>query len=80
MMDFKYSANVSATAPKYVSTNKVADHFQVNVSTVRQWVSRGLIPDDTYIKIGETYRFRLDDVEAAFEAQTKETSGSEPDY
>ena len=45
MMDFKYSANVSATAPKYVSTNKVADHFQVNVSTVRQWVSRGRIPD-----------------------------------
>jgi len=53
----------------YVNINKVADYFQVSVSTIRKWVNNNHIPDSTYIKIGEVYRFRLDDVESAlFEA------------
>ena len=48
----------------YVNINKVADYFQVSVSTVRKWVNNDYIPDNTYIKIGEVYRFRLDDVES----------------
>ena len=47
----------------YVNINKVADYFQVSVSTIRKWVNNGYVPDSTYIKIGEVYRFRLNDVE-----------------
>ena len=56
----------------YVNINKVADYFQVSVSTIRKWVNNGYIPDSTYIKIGEVYRFRLDDVEAALTAATQQ--------
>ena len=56
----------------YVNINKVADYFQVSVSTIRKWVNNGSVPDNTYIKIGEVYRFRLDDVEAALTAATKQ--------
>lgn len=52
----------------YVNINKVADYFQVSVSTIRKWVQGGKIPRDTYINIGEVYRFRLKDVEAALTA------------
>ena len=55
----------------YVNINKVADYFQVSVSTVRKWVNNDYIPDNTYIKIGEVYRFRLDDVESALSAASK---------
>jgi excisionase family DNA binding protein len=55
----------------YVNINKVADYFQVSVSTVRKWVNNDYIPDNTYIKIGEVYRFRLDDVESALSEASK---------
>jgi excisionase family DNA binding protein len=52
----------------YTNINAVADYFQVSVSTIRKWCRNGAIPLDTYIKVGEVYRFRLDDVEAALTA------------
>ena len=55
----------------YVNIGKVADYFQVSVSTIRKWVTNKSIPEDTYIKVGEVYRFRLDDVEAALTHNTK---------
>lgn len=55
----------------YVSINKVADYFQVSLSTVRKWVRLGQIPTDTYINVGGVYRFRLDDIEAALAAAPK---------
>lgn len=55
----------------YVNINKVADYFQVSVSTVRKWVVNDYIPDNTYIKVGEVYRFRLNDVESALSEVTK---------
>ncbi len=55
----------------YVNINKVADYFQVSVSTVRKWVNNDYIPDNTYIKVGEVYRFRLNDVESALSKVTK---------
>tara|TARA_B110000483_G_scaffold222253_1_gene279054 strand:+ start:3085 stop:3318 length:234 start_codon:yes stop_codon:yes gene_type:complete len=60
----------------YVNINKVADYFKVSVSTIRKWVHSGQIPADTYINIGEVYRFRLDDVEAALTAASKEAQVS----
>lgn len=55
----------------YVNINKVADYFKVSVSTIRKWVHSGQIPASAYINIGEVYRFRLDDVEAALTAASK---------
>ena len=40
-----------------VPIEDLAKHFMVSVSTVRAWVRQGLIPDETYIKVGGTYRF-----------------------
>lgn len=41
----------------FVPIEEVAKHFSVGVATVRAWVRQGLIPAETYIKIGNTYRF-----------------------
>lgn len=62
----------------YVNINKVADYFQVSVSTIRKWVNNGYVPDNTYIKIGEVYRFRLNDVEAALTVATKKGQDEVP--
>jgi excisionase family DNA binding protein len=60
----------------YANISKVAEYFRVSVSTVRKWVHSGQIPADTYIRIGEVYRFRMDDVEAALTATPKEAQVS----
>jgi excisionase family DNA binding protein len=52
-------------AATYAPIKEVADYFKVSVSTIRNWIRQGLIPEDTYIKIGETYRFNLGLVENA---------------
>jgi excisionase family DNA binding protein len=49
----------------FVPIEKVARHFTVSVSTIRAWVRQNKVPSDTYIKVGNTYRFNLDAVEAA---------------
>ena len=68
------------TEPKYVTTSVVADYFQVNVATVRRWVIEGQIPNDTYIRIGESYRFKLPELEEAFVADTKKRSSLESEH
>jgi len=55
----------------FVSIDDIAKHFSVSVSTVRAWVSQKHIPEDTYVKIGKTHRFRISDV---IEALTKTSS------
>jgi excisionase family DNA binding protein len=50
---------------KYVTLDELAAHVGVKVSTVRQWVKRGFVPRETYIKAGNTYRFCVEDVVAA---------------
>jgi len=47
---------------KYVPIEDVAKHFSVSISTIRAWVRQQDIPQDTYIKVGSTYRFCIDDV------------------
>ena len=49
-------------SPKYVPIEDVAKYFSVSISTIRAWVLQNQIPKDTYIKIGNTYRFCVDDV------------------
>ena len=55
----------------YVDIHKVADYFLVSAPTIRKWVRSGHIPASTYLKVGEVYRFRIPDVEAALTAATK---------
>lgn len=43
----------------FVTIDGVAEHFVVSVPTVRAWLRNGIIPEDTYIKLGNTYRFDL---------------------
>ena len=49
----------------FVPIEDVAKHFSVSVSTVRAWVRQKHIPKGTYVKIGNTYRFRVGDVATA---------------
>lgn len=52
-------------ASEYATIRDVAGYFSVSVSTIRNWVRAGTIPLSTYIKVGDTYRFNLNQVEDA---------------
>jgi hypothetical protein len=43
----------------FVPIDKVASHFFVTVHTIRAWVKQGHIPRNSYIKVGNTYRFSI---------------------
>ena len=49
----------------YVEIEDVAKHLRVSVSTVRAWLRQSKIPNNTYVKIGKTYRFKLSAVDSA---------------
>ena len=51
---------------KFVPVDAVADRFGMSVHTVRGWVKRGLVPDDLYMKIGNTYRYDIAGLEGHF--------------
>lgn len=55
----------------YVSVEALAKYFSVSISTIRAWMRQGFIPADTYIKIGTTYRFHPEKVEAALVTKTQ---------
>ena len=38
---------------------------------MRVWLRKNLIPRNTYIKIGNTYRFKLDEIEKSLTGETK---------
>lgn len=56
----------------FVPIEELAKHFTVSVSTVRAWVRQGYIPKDTYLKIGNTYRFNVSKVVAALSSIPKD--------
>ena len=56
----------------FVPIEDVAKYFSVSISTIRAWVRQNQIPKDTYIKVGNTYRFCVDDVANAL-TKTKDT-------
>ena len=47
-----------STTERFVPVEEVAEHFAVSVSTIRVWIRRGHISPDSYVNIGQTYRFR----------------------
>lgn len=64
----------------FVPIEDIAKHFSVSISTVRAWVRQKHIPEDTYIKIGSTYRFRVSDVESALTSSKEEVRSQEIEY
>lgn len=62
---------------EFVGIEDVARHFNVSVSTARAWVRQKEIPQNTYVKIGKTYRFKLDAVVQALLQKEIETEGTE---
>jgi DNA-binding transcriptional MerR regulator len=52
----------------YVPIEELAKNLSVSVSTIRGWVRNKYIPEDTYIRVVNTYRFCVDDVVAALSA------------
>ena len=58
---------------KFVPVGEVADRLSVSIHTVRQWLRKGIIPSDLYMKIGNTYRYDLQGIEKAFLSTNKES-------
>jgi excisionase family DNA binding protein len=58
----------------YVPIENLAKHFSVSISTIRGWVRNGHIPKDTYVKIGNTYRFCVEDVSDALTTKERDTN------
>ena len=56
----------------FVTIESLAQYFNVSVSTIRAWVRQGHIPETTYIKLGNTYRFNRDQVADALTLMQKE--------
>lgn len=50
---------------KYVTIEDVADFYSVSVSTVRNWIKTGVIPDHVIFKVGHTHRYKIADIEGA---------------
>ena len=55
-----------------VPIEDVAKHFAVSVSTIRAWLRQGLIPQDSYVKVGSTYRFSIAKMVEGLMAQQKD--------
>ncbi len=47
---------------QFVPIEEVSKHFSVSVSTIRAWIRQQHIPKSAYLKVGNTYRFRISDV------------------
>lgn len=60
----------------FVTIESLAQYFCVSVSTIRAWVRQGHIPENTYIKLGNTYRFNREAVEHALMSMQKDEDPS----
>lgn len=50
---------------QYVSIDEVAKYYSVSVSTVRAWIRTNKLSAGDFLKLGNTYRFKIADVDAA---------------
>ena len=50
---------------QYVSIEDVAKYYSVSVSTVRTWIRTNKLTPTDFLKLGNTYRFKIADVDAA---------------
>jgi excisionase family DNA binding protein len=56
----------------FVTIENLSQYFCVSVSTIRAWVRQGYIPENTYIKLGNTYRFNRPAVAEALTQMQKD--------
>ena len=56
----------------WVSSQEVAEYFNVEVQTVRRWLKEKDIPKDCYVRFGRRYRFDLEKVKQALFDQNDE--------
>jgi len=57
----------------YVPIEELAQYLSVKAKTIRQWIAKGYIPNETYIKVGYTYRFSIPQVVAALKQEAPPT-------
>jgi excisionase family DNA binding protein len=50
---------------QYVSIDDVAKYYIVSISTVRTWIRTNKLTPNDFLKLGNTYRFKIADVDAA---------------
>ena len=58
----------------YVPIEGLARHLSVSVSTIRGWVRNKDVPENTYIRVVNTYRFSIPDVVDALSAARDQTT------
>ena len=63
----------------FVTIENLSQFFCVSVSTIRAWVRQGYIPENTYIKLGNTYRFNRPAVAEALTEMRKDGVSLEDD-
>jgi excisionase family DNA binding protein len=50
---------MSENDDKYVTIQEVADHYLVSISTIRAWIRTKTLPQEAYLRVGNTYRFKI---------------------
>jgi DNA-binding transcriptional MerR regulator len=50
---------MSESEDKYVTIQDVADHYLVSISTIRAWMRTKMLPQEAYLRVGNTYRFKI---------------------
>ena len=64
---------------EYCTRDDIANHFAVSPHTVGGWVRKGLFPKGSVIKVGQTYRFKLKEIEQYFMEQARTTDPQAPE-
>lgn len=59
----------------YVPIEDLASRLNLKANTIRIWVREGKVPKHTYIKVGKTYRFNVNEV---VKALTPKEDAAEP--
>ena len=54
---------------QFVPIEEVSKHFSVSISTIRACIRQQHIPKSAYLKVGNTYRFRISDVTKALKPE-----------
>jgi uncharacterized protein YjcR len=62
---------------QYVPLETIATHFAVSPSTVRNWIRRGVLQPDDYMRLGAVFRFKIAQVEAALRRNSSHTTTPE---
>lgn len=52
------------TDHKYLTTEEAAEELRVSTATLRTWIKLGKLPSACYFKLGGTYRFRAEALQA----------------